>query len=728
MQVSAIKNSITTNYQNTSPQKQGMTNSVKQTELPSFADAKSLVNVSFTRDILGYALDGDWDGIKSELDKGVSVNYQDYDGYSALFWTCYEGHIDLVEKLLEQPDINVNVKTRHGGTPLYEACNKGHKEVVAKLLEHPDILVDSGSDYNTPLERAERDGNADIVQMLRSYEFGVDRRKIAESVKNSDINACYSKDGYNQLHRAVLFKNEPKVDLLLKNPEVDVNRTDKNEGQTPLILAVVKGHDDIAKKLIECPNIDINKTDSVNKQTALMWAIRNMKTDLVEKILQHPDLDINKQDKFGRTALHLATIVNLPRAAEKILEHPDVDVLIKDSEGKTADCYNFKPMISSYQRGVDRRRNVLSMPTNIPVDINKLSPEQNIWSEEEIGGKFKSLICNKDFRSAEKMMEETPLINLEGDDNPILVEVCSTGKPAFVQKVFDYRKAQPEMRAEYDKRRKDYIENTIPNLSYDELKENLVALNTPEGFKLLMDSEQFNPNDKTGKNTMFEYACKLDKTGNLAKEILSKFDDVDTKRAKASASREIREMVIKYETQDKYKLKFDNIKRNLFKPETKELAVNQLKTYIDSEDFNPDMTDSFGNSALHIVASMPDDSARGLIQKLLTKGVKLNSKNITSQNALISAIKAFRIADSDEDKTLILSNIKFLLDKGLDVNEPDSNGQTAFHHACCTTSVALLNMILAKNPHILEKDKLGHKGGYYLSTPQMKEVYYNYVS
>ena len=728
MQVSAIKNNITTNYRNTSAQKQCMTDSVKQTELPAFADAKSLVNVSFTRDILGYAMNGDWDGIKSELDRGVSVNYQDYDKYSPLFWACYEGNVNVVEKLLEQPDINVNLKTRHGGTPLYEACNKGYKEVVAKLLEHPDIIVDLGSSYTTPLERAERDGNADIVQMLRSYEFGVDRRKIAESVKNSDINACCRQDGYNQLHHAILFKNEPKIDLLLNNPNVDVNRTDKKEGKTPLILAVTHDNDDISQKLIECPNVDINKTDNVNKQTALMWAVRNSKTDLVEKILQHPDLDINKQDKFGRTALHLAAILNLPNITGKILEHPDVDVLIKDSEGKTADCYNFKPMISSYQRGVDRRKNVMSMPTSIPVDITKLSPEQNIWSEEEIGGKFKSLICNKDFKNAEKMMEETPLINLEGDDNPILIEVCSTGKPAFVQKVFDYKKAQPEMRADYDKRRKDYLENTIPTLSYDELKENLVALHSEEGFKLLMDSEKFNPNDKTGKNTLFEYACKLDKTGKLAKEILSKYDDVDTQKARVAASKEIREMVINYETKDKYQLKFDNIKRNLFKPETKELAVNQLKTYIDSEDFNPDMTDSFGNSALHIVASMPDDSARGLIQKLLTKGVKLDSKNITNQNALVSAIKAFRIANNEEDKTMILSNIKFLLDKGLDVNEPDNNGQTAFHHACCTTSVALLNMVLAKDPHILEKDKLGHRGGYYLSTPQMKEVYYNYVS
>ena len=140
------------------------------------------------------------------------------------------------------------------------------------------------------------------------------------------------------------------------------------------------------------------------------------------------------------------------------------------------------------------------------------------------------------------------------------------------------------------------------------------------------------------------------------------------------------------------------------------------------------MTDTFGNSALHIVAALPDDSARGLIQKLLTKGVDINTGNITNQTALISAIKAMIISKNDEDKVKLLSNIKFLLDKEINVNAKDNNGQTALHLACMTTSPALLNLILSKEPNITAKDNLGHKANFYLKTPQMKEIYSNYVN
>ncbi|MBQ6516000.1 ankyrin repeat domain-containing protein [bacterium] len=505
------------------------------------------------------------------------------------------------------------------------------------------------------------------------------------------------------------------------------------KGNYPLTHCSYNGLTSIVELLITHPDIDVNIKDK-DGDTPLNNATLKAQRDVVKQLIEHPETNVNMKNKNGQTALMLAIKGGLNQTAETILKHPDVDIYAEDNEGRTAfdyisyDAANFRNMLNNYQRGVDKRENVLITTKNIPVDIDKLSPEENIWTDEKITDKFLTLVKTQKLEDAEKMINSTPCIDLTRNDNEILNAVCTTGDFRFVKKVFEYEKNQPEMRADYEEKRKDFLENKIQKLSYEELKENPVALHTEDGFRVLMTKEEFNPNDTVDKTSLFELACSMDEDGDLVQDILGKYDNVETKRAKRYAHKDLKEIISTYETDGKYQLKFEHIKRNIANPEKREKAVQQLREFINSEEYTPDMTDTLGNSALHIVATMPDDSARGLIQKLIDKDIDINSQNVTKQTALVSAIKAMRIAQNDEDKTKLLSNIKFLLDKEIDINISDSNGQTAFHHACSTTSPALLTMILAKEPNIFKKDNLGHKGNFYLSTPQMKEVYSNYVN
>ena len=663
----------------------------------------------------------------------VDINKQSAQGNTALILACNRGRAKVAEILLQQPGIDVNAQNEHGDTALMFAAVHGYADVAEKLLQHPAIDTTIKNNKNCDAifyatARSDKPEGAKIAEMISNYIPGLDKRKNPpQTAKKSgfDVNAT-DRTGKTYLMKAVINGRLDDVECLLKNPDIDVNIKDKNEGKTALLFATNSKYDDIAIKLIEHPETDVNAQDDEEKQTPLIWAIRNLKLDVVGKLLERPDIDVNIQDKDGRTALFYAALMGYPKIMEKLLEHPDIDVTIQDINGHLASDYNFSKRISEYQRGIDGRKELLKVTQRPPININKLSPEENIWSEDEISKHFQALIKAKRFEDAETMLQNTPLIDLS--DNGTMDKICLTGKSDFVQKVFRYKDNQPKMRTVYDRKRTKFLNKTIMKLSYDELKENNLALHTDDGFKILMSNPKFNPNDMSGDNSLFEYACQLDTTGKLAKQILSKYDDVYTQRAQNASSDEIRGVVNYYETRGKYQLKFDNIKRNLSNPETRDIAVTQIKDFINSADFKPDMADSLGNSLLHIVSSTPDDNARGLIQKLIDKGVNINAKNITNQNSLVSAIKAFRIARTDEDKTKLLSNIKFLLDKGIDINAPDNNGQTAFHHACSTTSVALLNMILDKKPQIFEKDKLGHKGSFYLSTPQMKETYNNYVN
>ncbi|MBQ6516001.1 ankyrin repeat domain-containing protein [bacterium] len=658
MQIYGIKNGIINNSMRKPSEKQVVTNPVQKSELPSFIDAKSFVNINFRGidELIEASIDGDLEMLKKEIAKGTNVNGRNCDDGIALSYAISNDNMEVFEELLKHPKINVNLKDDYGMPLLHLAMAEKEPKYAKKLLEHPDI----------------------------------------------DVN----------------IRNDEK--------------------ETPLTYACYNGQKEIAEMLIQHPNINVNLKDGYG-YTPLINAVLHDAPDIVELLLQHPDISVNSiKPDSGNTALMIAIKEGYTDCTEKILEHPGVNLGIKNNQGEDAwDISVYKvdkeitKMLANYVKGVDKRKNVLDVSkSNIvktPVDINKLSPEENIWTEEQISNKFLSFVINKKYDDAEKMLEATPLINLEGDDNKIMAEVCSTGKRNFVRKVFNYEDNQANRRADYDTKRKAFLENTIQKMSYEELKENPVVLNTEDGFNVLMTKEEFNPNDKIDKKSLFEIACGLDSKGTMVKQILSKYDDVETQKATKGKPKEIKAMIKDYETKGKYQLRFEKIKRNMFNPETRELAATQLKDFINSPEFKPEITDSLGNSALHIAATMPDDSARGIIQKLIDKGVHLDSRNITNQNALISAIKAMRIAQNDKDKTMLLSNIKFLLDKGLDVNTPDSNGQTAFHHACSTTSVALLSLVLSKEPNIFLKDNLGHKGSFYLSTPQMKEAYTNYV-
>ena len=52
-------------------------------------------------------------------------------------------------------------------------------------------------------------------------------------------------------------------------------------------------------------------------------------------------------------------------------------------------------MIEDYIPGVDRREGIKSYFKKPPVDIAKLSPEENIWTKKEISIEFLKLINDK---------------------------------------------------------------------------------------------------------------------------------------------------------------------------------------------------------------------------------------------------------------------------------------------------------------------------------------------
>ncbi|KAI3055389.1 hypothetical protein CBS147353_11317 [Aspergillus niger] len=75
------------------------------------------------------------------LASGVDFIAQDTNGLTALHIAAGEGHMPVVELLLQHSRVDVNVQDTDGLTALHKTANKGHLPSVELLLQHPEVDV-----------------------------------------------------------------------------------------------------------------------------------------------------------------------------------------------------------------------------------------------------------------------------------------------------------------------------------------------------------------------------------------------------------------------------------------------------------------------------------------------------------------------------------------------------------------------------------------------------------
>ena len=76
----------------------------------------------------------------------IDVNHRDGEGRTAFMYTAARGNIDLLQKLLQIPEINVNhVNYENSYTALMEAVDRGDIDIVRQLVRIPGIDVNHRS-------------------------------------------------------------------------------------------------------------------------------------------------------------------------------------------------------------------------------------------------------------------------------------------------------------------------------------------------------------------------------------------------------------------------------------------------------------------------------------------------------------------------------------------------------------------------------------------------------
>jgi len=204
-------------------------------------------------------------------------------GGSPLWFACREGHVDVVQVLLDTGTVNIERGDvdDDGETPLYVAAMRGHAPVVQLLLDRGADVNTCTSDNETPLHAAAQEGHISVVQLLLE--------------KGADANACDS-DNQTPLHLTAERGDTAVVQLLLDN-NADINVQGGYYGNA-LQAASSYGH-------IETVRLLLNRGADVNAQggihgNALQAAATRGRNNIVQWLL-NKGADVNAKGTYFHT-------------------------------------------------------------------------------------------------------------------------------------------------------------------------------------------------------------------------------------------------------------------------------------------------------------------------------------------------------------------------------------------------------------------------------------------
>lgn len=203
---------------------------------------------------------------------------------------CAQWGLPKVMKKLLDHGANSNAVDFELKTPLHVATENQHNDIVEMLLQHP----------NVDLRMRDKQGNTSFATAVT-----VRNHRAAALILDRFPNAAEQIDqrGRNFLHTAIM-KNDLESVLFLLAICVDVNSRVHDVNQTPpLHLAAASENEMMVRNLILAGS-RINECDSASK-TALHIAVEKNRAQNVAALLQN-GANFDAWDSDGNNALHLA--------------------------------------------------------------------------------------------------------------------------------------------------------------------------------------------------------------------------------------------------------------------------------------------------------------------------------------------------------------------------------------------------------------------------------------
>ncbi|XP_064458812.1 inversin-like isoform X2 [Ornithodoros turicata] len=240
------------------------------------------------------------------------INWQDYEGQTALHLAVAQGLEDMVDFLTSRPLCDLNLVDNLFRTPLHWAAALGMPAMAELLLDRrADPLCADGKGA-TPLHYAAQQNDISTVMVLLLRGC---------SGEMSDQKA---------LHHGAAKGHNGVVELLL-DLGCQVNVPD-GEGMTPLAFACKEGNAHTLPLLLDaCASL---RDSDICGRTPLHWAAKENHACICQLLIKH-GYHVNIRDNYGMTPLHYASLEGHLSCMLVLLEN-GADPNVLEHQGKTA--------------------------------------------------------------------------------------------------------------------------------------------------------------------------------------------------------------------------------------------------------------------------------------------------------------------------------------------------------------------------------------------------------
>ncbi|GFY39899.1 inversin [Trichonephila inaurata madagascariensis] len=419
--------------------------------------------------------------------EGSLINWQAYDGRSALHLAVATGSVEVVRFLVGREDCDVDILDNTFCTPLHWAAKKGFSEKVDVLLSARAFHTSADDNGATALHYAASNNHAKTMEVFLSRNYvcaddivdangrnafmwaaarnALDVVKVM-AIKNAANFMYADKEGITALHAAAIQGHEEIIEFLL-NHQVPIELKDKYS-LTPLLRACEFGRSKAALTLIN-HGANIYEKDA-NNRSAVHWCAIRGHAYLCQALL-FKGVDCNSLDSFGMTPLHYACKKGYLNCVSVLLE-AKAQPNIADGEGKMplhlailGDNLGVAKLLCEYDADVNAATYTMAFQicwktpldlalTNNNMEMVKLLRQYGAFSYKEIeeiaatkiqvwfcnkSGKFSSHTRKKHFPQFESLFEKRNDIT----SNTALLKACQHVIDTFNTKSFIGQKNIP---------------------------------------------------------------------------------------------------------------------------------------------------------------------------------------------------------------------------------------------------------------------------------------------
>ncbi|CAG2185093.1 unnamed protein product [Mytilus edulis] len=190
--------------------------------------------------------------VSTRAKKDPNVDLCDKEGFTPLISACISNHTSIVQLLMKHKP-NINAQTYDGGNALYFSTWNGNVEIMQLLLENNADCNICGHSKQKITDAL----NNDPSQTLDEYKQGLfdsflknTLTNVTDYISKKSVDYVFDVDaGSSPLHIAC-FMGRIDVVCCLLDHNANINMT-KEDGTTPLFFACEVGHEDIVCLLLD---------------------------------------------------------------------------------------------------------------------------------------------------------------------------------------------------------------------------------------------------------------------------------------------------------------------------------------------------------------------------------------------------------------------------------------------------------------------------------------------